>query len=283
MTSPSCDQIGPGYFATMGIPILLGREFSDQDRSGRASVCIINETLAQKYFPGKSPIGQHIYFGIDAKGVPDVEIVGVVKTVRVNSVREERPAFTYRPLLQNADNSEVTCYLRTTVDPAATANMVRGAVQGEDHNLSAYGLVSAEEEKERLFSGDRMLAYLATAFGVLATLLAALGLYGAVSYTVIRRTREIGVRVALGADQANILRLILRDVVLVIAGAIAIAIPVAYGAEQFIKSMLYGLSGFEATFALLATGILALVALAAGLIPARRATRVNPVEALRME
>ncbi|MEN6426941.1 MAG: ABC transporter permease [Phycisphaerales bacterium] len=281
--SPDTDQVGPGYFATMGIPVVLGREFNEQDVRGGPAVAIINEAAAQKHFPNQNPLGRHIYFGPDPKGVPDVEIVGVVKAVRTSNIRGEIAEYTFRPLLQAGDNDRVTYYLRTTVDSASLAGSIREAVHAESSHLPVFRLTTVEDEKNRLFAGDRMLACLTAAFGVLATVLAALGLYGVLSYTVARRTREIGIRMALGAGQSKVFLLVLCDALLLTGIGAAIALPVAYGTSGLIASLLYGISAFEIGPFLIGTALLIMVALLASYLPARRAARIDPMVALRQE
>ena len=281
--APRTDFTGPGLFATLGIPVLLGREFTERDIRGAPAVALINEAVSKRYFPGQNPVGRHIYFGGDAKGVPDVEIVGIVKTANAEDIREEPREFVYRPLLQADGVGEVTFYLRTATAPDTLAGLIRAAVKDLEPNLAIYRLTTVQRDVDDQLTRNRGMALLTTAFGLLATALAAIGLYGVLAYTVARRTREIGIRIALGADPANVSRLVLRDVARLTAIGAAIALPAAYGLGRLVQSLLYGVSGFEPALGVAATVFLALVALAAGWLPARRAARVNPVEALRAE
>jgi predicted permease len=259
--------------------VILGREFTERDVRGAQPVAIVNEIVAQKYFPGQNPLGRHVSVGRDSS----FEIVGVVKTVRADNLHESAREFVYRPLLATPGLGEVTFYLRTVTPPATLAALIRATVKELAPNLAVYRLTTVEDDVTNLLVGQRLMVQLTTAFGLLATALAAIGLYGVLSYTVTRRTREIGIRMALGADTANVSRLVLRDVARLTAIGAAIALPAAYGLGRLVQSLLYGVSGFEPALVVAATVFLALVALAAGWLPARRATRINPTEALRAE
>jgi predicted permease len=278
-TTPRSDFTAPGLFATLGIPVILGREFTARDVRGAQPVAIINEVVAKKYFPGQNPLGRHVFVGRD----PGFDIVGVVKTVHTDNLREPLREFVYRPLLTTQNLGAVTFYLRTATPPATLAGLIRATVKELEPNLAVYRLTTAEDDVTNLLVGQRLMAQLTTAFGLLATVLAAIGLYGVLSYTVTRRTREIGIRMALGAGAAKVTRLVLRDVAVLTAIGAAIALPAAYGLCRLMQAVLFGISGSEPVLFATATVLLALVALAAGFLPAHRATKVDPNEALRSE
>jgi predicted permease len=279
--NPDINEIGPGYFTTMRIPILLGREFTPADRLGAPKVAVVNETMAKKYFGG-NPLGRKLAFGGRSK-VIDIEIVGVVKDQKSNNLREEIPRFVYVPVLQRENPSQIAFYARTDIDPAQMANALRREVQRVDANMPVTELKSMEVQVSESLFVERLVAMLSAFFGLLATVLAAIGLYGVMAYTVARRTREIGVRMALGAERSVVLWMVMKEVALLALIGVLIGLPAAVGLGRYVQSQLFGLEPTDPFTLGLATLSLVIVAFFAGYIPADRATRIDPMIALRYE
>ena len=280
--NPWVNHLGPGYFATLGIPLVTGREFTSRDVEGAPLVGMINETAAQYFFPHQNPLGKHFGFG-GLRGIADIEIVGVVKDDKGAGLRREVPRFVYVPYTQTKSITKLTVYVRTAQDSTRMAATLRRAVQQVDAGLPLFEMKTMETQTDQYLFAERLVAMLSAVFGLLATLLAAIGLYGVMAYTVARRTREIGIRVALGADRAEVIWLVMRDVTLMAVIGIGIGLPAAWGLSQLIRAQLFGLDPHDAVTLAAATTILAAVSLVAGYIPAARATRVDPLVALRYE
>jgi predicted permease len=278
--NPDINSVGPQYFATMRQPLVAGREFTDRDVEGAPKVAIVNEALARYFFGGGSPIGRRLGF---RRNGADLEIVGIVKDFKNTNLREEPKRFVFMPFAQTDELNEMTFYVRARGDGAAITTAVRAAVQQVDANLPIYGMKLMTTQVDESLFIERMVAGLSVAFGVLATLLAAIGLYGVMSYSVARRTREIGIRMALGAERRSVLWLVLREVALLVALGVGIGVPVAIASGRLVQSQLFELSATDPIALAIATALLACVALVAGYLPARRATRVDPMLALRYE
>ena len=274
--------VGPGYFATMGIPLLLGRAFGPQDTGASPKVAVINETFAKWYLPGGSPLGKHFGIGGDPKHSNDIEVVGVVKNAKYQNLGERPfPAayFPYTQRVQYLNDFEV----RYSGNPEVTIAEVRQAVSQIDHSLPLAYTGTLVEQVNRSLAGQSLIAQLSTFFGLLAALLACIGIYGLAAYAVTRRTNEIGVRMALGAEASGVLWMVMRESLTLAALGVAIGIPVSLAAARLIESVLYGLKTTDpATMALAALVMIAVAALAAYL-PARRASKVDPMVALRYE
>ena len=279
--NPSVDGVGPRYFETMGIPLVSGREFTERDAKGAPRVAIINETMARYFFAGTTPIGRRFGFG---GGAPtDIEIVGVVKDVRSLELRDQAPRFVYIPYAQDEDVTQLTYYVRAAPDGGASGESIRQAVRRLDANLPVFDMKTMALQVDESLFIERMVAALSLAFGALATVLAAIGLYGVMSYAVTRRTREIGIRMALGAERGRVLWLVLREVAAMAIVGIAGGLGAALWLTRQIQSQLFGLSPNDPLTLAVATMLLALVAIGAGYIPARRATSIDPMIALRSE
>jgi len=277
------NHISPGFFAPLGIPVHAGREFTERDSFGAAKVVIVNEKFARYYFGGRAAIGRHIGKGTDPGTKTDLEIVGVVGDTRYETMRQEIPRQVYFPYLQNDWASAMTAFVRTTAGPAQMFPVFRATVRQLDANLPVYLMKTEERQRDDSLSVDKLAAVLSTAFGVLATVLAAIGLYGVMAFLVTRRTREIGIRIALGAITGNVIWLVMREVLLLAGIGILIGLPAALAVTRLLSSQLYGITPNDpATIALATAGIAAMAALS-GYLPARRATRINPVTALRYE
>ena len=290
---PYMNSIGPGYFATLGVPIVSGRDFTvadsrevkhgnDADDFVPATV-MINETFAHKFFPGRDPIGRHLGFGSDPGTKTDMEIIGVVKDIKYTSLRDEIPPQAYIPYLSSRGVGGMTVYVRTTADPKTMMNLIREKVRDLDANMPIFDMRTTDEQIQNSLSAERMIASLSTVFGLLATILAAVGLYGLMAYNVVQRTREIGIRMALGAAQGDVVWMVMRDVLILVGIGIAVGVPAALALTSVVRSQLYGLTGHDPMTLILATVGLAVIAFAAGYIPAIRASRLDPMRALRYE
>lgn len=278
------DQVGPEYFSTVGIPMLLGRELGQQDTANSPRVCVINEAFAKLFFAGRNPIGRHLTqkFG-DNKNA--VEIVGVAKNARDHRLRGDVPPRFYLPGDQGMQgpNEWATFEIRTAGDPAQMIAAVRKAILSVNENLPVEGARPLVESVDRTNAQPRMVARLCSIFGLMALLLAATGLYGVLSYSVARRTNEIGIRMALGAGRGRVVQMILRETGVMIAIGVAAGVAFTAAGVQMVKSRLYGLGALDPAAVIAAVAILGVVALAAGYIPAARAAKVNPTQALRHE
>jgi predicted permease len=276
------NAVAPNHFSTLGIPLLAGREFQESDRAGSPKVVIINERLAQQFFEGRNPVGQHIVQG-SGDVTPDMEIVGVVRNSKHVDARDPIKPVLYTSYLQQPKLSSGTFYVRTAVEPAAMIATLRKTVTGFDSNLPTYSVkVFADQVEESVF-GDRMLSICSFGLGLLAALLAAVGLYGVMAYVVTRRTREIGIRMALGASRGNAAGLILREVGRMTVIGLVIGLPASIALGKLVEAQLYGVEAFDPLVLGIATMLLASVAFLAGWVPARKAAGVDPMVALRYE
>jgi len=280
------NEISPGFFQTLGIPLIAGREFTRADAKDGAKVAIVNEAFAKKFNLGRDAVGRHM--GADGRSGNqglDIEIVGLVQNTKYSEVKQEPGPLYFRPLRQgDAPNvGSIHYYVRTTLDPAGLLAAVPRAVAARDPNLPVEELRTMPEQIRQNTFLDRMITVLSAAFAMLATLLAAVGLYGVLAYTVSQRTREIGLRMALGADASRVRTMILRQVGMMTAVGAVIGLAASVWLGRLAQSLLFQMKGYDPVVLAGATVALALVALAAGLIPAYRASRVDPMLALRYE
>ena len=277
------DAVSPNYFSTMRVPLLAGREFNAGDTATNTKVAIINEAMAKEFFSNRNPIGVHLAMGSGNDIKFDMEIVGVVKNWKQEHVRTADRPYFFRPYSQFGKLFGMSFYVRSQQDPLLIANAMRETVRGADANLPVYDLKTVQRVVDEDLFAERVIAGLSAAFGGLAALLAALGIYGVLAYLVVQRTREIGIRLALGAAAGHVRGLVFKEVGwMVIAGAL-VGLPAAYGLARLSESLLYGVHAGDATVYAASLGVICLVAFVACYIPSRRATRIDPIVALRYE
>jgi predicted permease len=286
-TAPSWDRVGPHYFETIGTRLLRGRVIEERDRPGGPNVAVINETFARRFFPNEDPIGQH--FGMtDVSHSGDYEIVGIVEDAKYQDTRGPAYATFFLPLLQTPPRESFRGWvgaieLHVAGRPENIESAVRKALADVDPKLSVLSMMSFGEQVARNFNQERLIARLTELFGVLALILACIGLYGVTAYAVARRTNEIGIRMALGADRSNVLGLVLRSALVQLALGLAIGIPAALAGGLLLAHQLYGVKSYDPTILAAAAIVLSACAILAASVPARRATRVDPIVALRYE
>jgi predicted permease len=277
------DQVGPNYFATVGIPILMGRDISLGDSGGAPRVGLINQTMAQYYFGKENPIGRQIT-DTYPDNIASFEVVGVVADAKYNSVREKTERRFYVPAFNPIIPVGEAYYdIRTFANPASVMEAVRREISSVDKTLTILKMNTMDDLVDVSLSRDRLIARLATFFGALALVLASIGLYGVMSYAVARRTNEIGVRMALGAARGTVVWLVIRETLILVAAGVAFGLPASLAAGRLISSRLYGLSATDPLTIAVAALVLLVVAILAGFVPARRASRVDPVVALKYE
>ena len=231
----TCNSSPPAISQTLDIPVLLGRDFTDRDDKGTPPVALVNERFAKRYFAGRSPVGLHVGMGGNPGTKTDIEIVGVVKDTRYESMRDEVPYELYRPYRQMDFVQGMTVYARAQGDPTAIFASMRQTVNELDSNVPIYRMRTLEQQLDKSLMSERLLASLSRVFGLLATLLAAIGLYGVMAYMVVRRTREIGIRMALGANRGSVVWLVMREVLVLSAIGVAIGGAGAYAATRLVQ------------------------------------------------
>jgi len=274
-------SVSPEFFKTLEIPVLTGRGFTEHDVATPQAVVIINETAAKKFFDGENPVGRYVGSTPEGAASGENQIVGVIKDTKYNSLREPAPATLYRVLPGNSSAASVVA--RTVRDPSALIETVRQAMRQVDSELPLTGMTTQTDQIEGRVEQERLFALAYSLFGGLALLLAAVGLFGLMSYNVTRRTSEIGIRMALGAQRSGVVGMVLSESMILVAIGVVIGVAAALAGGRFIESVMFGLSTRDVWTIGGAIGVTALVSLAAGYLPARRASRVDPMVALRYE
>ncbi|HLK70187.1 MAG TPA: ABC transporter permease [Bryobacteraceae bacterium] len=281
--NPNANLVSAGYFEALGIPLELGRNFTRADALSKHQVALINQSFARRYFPGRNPVGHYIALGNDPGIKTDIEVIGVVRDSKFYDIRREIRPQVYFDDDQNPDIQQVNVYLRTTMDRAQATAAVRQIVHSLDANVPMFAIRTLDEQAELTLARENLLMSLTSAFGALATILAAIGIYGLMSFNVARRTREIAVRMALGARSSSVKWLVMRETLMLTGVGMAAALPASWVLTRLVEAQLYGVKAGDPGSLWLAVAALALVAALAGYLPVRRAAGIEPTQALRAE
>jgi predicted permease len=280
------NAISPEYFKTLKIPMLEGRDFNEGDAhkdgfdDNLPNVAVVNRQFAEHFFPGRSAIGKHIGWGNRPGSKLNIEIVGVV----ANSLYEgPREGIRRQVFVPNWGKGEAVFYVRTTTPSTAAFTMLRDEVKNLDGSIPIYSLKTVEGQLDETLLTDRLVATLSAGFGILATLLATIGLYGVMAFVVVRRRKELGIRLALGAQPSVVTGLVMREVMVLLFIGLLVGVPTALGLGRYVASQLYGVQAHDPAIAIATVALLSLVSAAAGFIPARRASQIDPLLALRYE
>jgi predicted permease len=277
------NKVGPGYFSALGIPLIAGREFTDADTVNAAKVALVNQAFAKKFGLGNDGVGKLMGSGEGYRSKLDTTIVGVVEDAKYSEVKQKVPPQFFMPYRQDKEPNGMHVYVRTSGDIAQAASAITAVVKRLDPNLPIEALETLPEQVRNNTFLDRMMTTLSAAFALLATLLAAIGLYGVLAYTVAQRTREIGLRMALGATPDRVRGMVLRQVAIMTLVGALVGLAGALGVGKGAQSILFQMTGADPAVLALSAVALALVALCAGFIPAHRASRVDPMRALKYE
>jgi predicted permease len=276
-------MVGPDFARTLGVPLLQGREVNERDNAASRKVAVVNQTFVDHYLKNQNPLGRLFCFGDEFKAEESLEIVGVIGNIKSADARTAPIETMYTSIYQDDEPYSAGFEIRSNGQPAQLGPVVRAAIAEIDPRLPILNVSTLSDQVNSTLKQDRMIAKLVSFFGLLALLLACIGLYAVMAHGVVRRTNEIGIRMALGAQRTNILWLILRDTLILVLIGLAIGIPLALGAAKLVSKQLFGLSPTDPFTLIFAAGILVVVAMLAGFLPARRASRVNPLIALRYE
>jgi predicted permease len=276
---------GPGFFTTMQIPILLGREIDERDQGSSPPVAVVNELFARTNFGGQNPVGRHISLGGFNGGPRNLEVIGISANARYGGLKRDIPPVVFIPYNQGTfpPVQQMTYALRTAGDPLLYLKSVRDIVHQADSRVPLVNVKTQAAEIDQTINQEITFATLCTGFAILALVIACVGLYGTMAYTVARRTGEIGIRMALGAQRGSVVWMVLREVFLLAAAGLAIGVPTALGTSKFVESFLFGMKPNDPGTLTLAVTILLGAALLAGYVPARKASRIDPMIALRYE
>ena len=276
---------GPKYAETLGIPLLRGREIGPRDTAASPKVAVVNEAFVEHYFKDQNPIGHILSFGDESDKDAPIEIVGVIGDIKSSNAREQPEATVYRPILQIQDEDaySVNIHIRTLGNASSLATAARQTINQTDDKLPIFGVTTLSEQLQGTLLQDRLIAQLVSFFGALALMLACIGLYGVMAHGVTRRTNEIGIRMALGAEGRDIAWMVLRETLVLVVAGLVLGVPTAMFAARLISNQLFGLNPSDPVTLITAAVVLSIVALLAGYLPARKASRVDPLIALRYE
>lgn len=277
------NAVSPGYWKTMGVPLLEGRDFDHRDEGNEITVAIVNRKFATHFFGQRSAVGRRLGFGTGPGTKLTIEIIGVVEDSLYEGPREGVRRQVFVPNFQSNFPASATFYVRTNLPSETMFGALRAQIAKIDPVMPVYEMKTLENQLDETLRTERFIAALSAAFGGLATLLAAMGLYGVMAFVVAGRTKEIGVRMALGAQQSSVVWLVMREVLLLLAGGLVIGIPAAYLVSRYVSSQLFNVQPADPLSASAAVAILTLVALGAGFLPAKRASGIDPMQALRYE
>jgi predicted permease len=272
--------VSAGYFKTMQIPFVEGRDFDDRDQPKTQRVIIINQQMAQILWPGESAVGKRIFIGAESRNA--LEVVGVVKTGKYRNLAEDPKPFFYYTMGQLRPTT-MALVVRGSTEPRSLVGAIRGQIQTLDRRVPIFAIKTMEEHMTYALWAPSMAATFSLAFGVLAILLSAVGLYSVMAYVVSQRTREVGIRMALGADRGDVMKMITQQGMRLAAIGVGIGLVLSLALAQVLSSLLIGVSGYDVPTFILVPVLLAVVALVACYLPARRATKVDPLVALRYE
>jgi predicted permease len=276
-------MISPGFFSKMGVALLAGREFNAGDGREAPQVAVVNQTWTDHFSPDESPLGKRFAQSWGDGVELDIEIVGLVQDTQYSSVRQDPPRLFYLPWQQLTQLNDMSFYVRSALPAEEIIPELRRVMTGIDPDLPLENLWTMRDQVRENIMADRITVQLAALFAMLATVLAMMGLYGVMAYSVAQRVREIGIRMALGADRSRIRSLVMKDLLRLLVIGLAIGIPVALGLAKLVESQLYGITAFDAPVLIVAVLVLVAAALTAGIVPSQRATRVDPVTSLRQD
>jgi predicted permease len=276
--------VSPGYFETMGVPLIAGRDFTARDAGDRVTMAIVNRKFAEHFYGKESPIGRRIGFGGDPTRVKfEIEIVGVSENTLYEGPREGVRRQVFVPMNQVRTLGNTAMYVRTNMESKNMFAALRKKVSDLDASLPVYEMKTLEAQLDETLGTERLIAVLSAAFGALATLLAGMGLYGVMAFVVTRRTREIGLRMALGAGRGDVVWMVMREIAILVAFGLMLGIPAAYLLSRYLTTQLFGVQPADLLTAASALAILLTAAAGAGWFPARRASAIDPMRALRYE
>jgi predicted permease len=285
------NAVSPGFFTALRVPIVMGRDFTERDQRIQPAdekqqpwrTAIINEAFAREYFAGRNPIGRHVGVGDDLGTPMPIEVIGVAKDTRYGAVREEARPQLFVPAFEARGINNLTLYVRSDAPATAMLGSLRRIVADLDPAVTLYHVGTVDDLVSRSMTNERVIASLSTGFGVLATLLAIVGLYGVMTWLVTQRTREIGMRMALGALASTVAWRVLREAALLVVAGLALAAPTAWWLGRYVQSQLYEVRPGDVATLASAAVLLVVVSALAVLVPARRAAQVDPMSALRQD
>jgi predicted permease len=277
------NSVSPGYWKTMGLTLLEGRDFDQRDQGEKSSVAIVNRKFARHFFGDHSPVGRRIGFGSGPRSKLDIEIIGLAEDSLYEGPREGVHRQAFIPFLQSDYPAPAAFYARTSTSSSSMFAAIRRKIAELDAAMPVFGMKTLENQLDETLNTERLIALLSAAFGALATVLAAIGVYGVMAFAVARRTREIGLRMALGAGRGSVVWMVMRDALLLLGIGLAIGVPAAYLLSRYVGSQLYGVKPNDLSTGAMALILLAVVAAGSGFLPARRASTIDPNQALRHE